>query len=86
MPNPFVGKVCVPKIGFRGKPTFQKEKNRYLKKIDSDKNFRGQFSVRNFRSYFINYSARENFIRKNSKVLAHQDMQFACVGFIVTTA
>ena len=64
MANPFVGKVCVPKIGFRGKPTFQKEKNRYLKKIDSDKNFRGQFSVRNFRSYFINYSARENFITK----------------------
>ena len=54
----------LPEVGFRGKPTFQKEKNRYLKKIDSDKNFRGQFSVRNFRSYFINFSDRENFITK----------------------
>ena len=59
------GKNCdLPEVGFRGKPTFQKEKNRYLKKIDSDKNFRGQFSVRNVRSYFINYSARESFMKK----------------------
>ena len=50
-----------PEVGFRGKPTFQKEKSRHLKKIDSVKNVRGQFSVRNVR-YFINYSARENFI------------------------
>ena len=57
----------LPEVGFRGKPTFQKEKKRYLKEIDSDKNFRGQFSVRNFRSYFINFSARENFIKKDSK-------------------
>ena len=46
------------------KADFPKRKESLLKKIDSDKNFRGQFSVRNVRSYFINYSARENFIRK----------------------
>ena len=61
-------------FGFRGKPTFQKEKNRYLKEIDSDKHFRGQFSVRNFRSYFINYSARENFI-KNTIVYPGFDLR-----------
>ena len=27
----------IPEVWFRGKPTFQKEKNRDLKKIDSDK-------------------------------------------------
>ena len=54
----------LPEVGFRGKPSFQNEKNRDLKKFDSDKHVRGRFSVRNVRSYFINYSARENFIKE----------------------
>ena len=48
------------------KADFPKRKESLLKKIDSDKSVRGQFSVRNFRSYFINFSARENFIKKDS--------------------
>ena len=59
------GKNCdLPEVGFRGKPTFQKEKNHYLKKIDPDKNFRRLYPVRIFRSYFINFPAREKLITK----------------------
>ena len=46
------------------KADFPKRKESLLKKIDSDKKIRGQLSVRNFPSYFINYLARENFIKK----------------------